>query len=170
MVRLDPCMLCSAPCCKDYTVTTTSFDVLRISKRSKIPAGKFARIVECTLLNKDPQTVIRLSDGDFPEGYMLIIKSHPCFFLDIHNKCIIHDYAPHSCTRYPFNIAGEMNARFCPALSKILFKIQGPMLPLEPYMKEINAYRELVQEWNDNPGRHHECLEWFLQKSAKWKF
>ncbi|MFH2100675.1 MAG: YkgJ family cysteine cluster protein [Candidatus Micrarchaeota archaeon] len=170
MDRINPCSLCSAPCCKDYTVTVTSFDILTISQRAKLPPSKFAKIAECTLFNKDPETVLRFSDVDFPEGYILIIKSHPCFFLDIKNRCMIHEYAPLTCRRYPFDISGRMNARYCPSHSKLLFLIQGPEVEVKPYMRRIEAYRKLVGEWNDNPGRHQDCLEWLLKRSAEHRF
>jgi Fe-S-cluster containining protein len=164
-MRINPCTLCSAPCCKDYMVTCTSFDVLRISRRARLPAEKFAMIEECRLFNRDPQTVLRFSDVDFPEGYILIIKSHPCFFLDSDNRCMVHEYAPFSCRRYPFDISGKMNARYCPAHSKLLFRLQGPSVDVGPYMRQIDAYRALVREWNDNPGRHSDCMPWLLERS-----
>ncbi len=166
----NPCTLCPAPCCKDYTVTVTSFDILRISQRADLEPREFAEFKECTIFNKDPETVFRFSDGDFPEGYILIIKSHPCFFMDIKNKCMIHGYAPLSCRRYPFDIAGNMNARFCPWYSKILFRHRGPEIGLEPYLKEIKAYRGIVAKWNRNPGKKADCMVFLLDESRRADF
>lgn len=163
MAFLNPCAMCSSPCCKDYAVTVTAFDVLRISGRAKLKPEEFSGFMECNLFNADEETILDFSDG-YPCGYVLAIKSHPCYFLDSKNRCMIHEYSPLSCRRYPFNIAGQMKARYCPFHAKLLFRLRGPEVRLEDYMREITAYRAMVREWNKEPGKQADCMGFLMDK------
>ena len=73
---VNPCVFCSAECCKTYTITTTIFDILRISsKTGKLPED-IAFLHEPRLLSYDPDMVLDTTDG---YGYYLLgIRSHPC--------------------------------------------------------------------------------------------
>jgi Fe-S-cluster containining protein len=146
-------------------ITVTSFDILRISKRAKLDPKEFARIVPCTLFNKDERSILWFSDCDFPDGYILIIKSHPCFFLDINNRCMIHEYAPRSCRRYPFDLEGNRKVRFCSWVSNFLFSLEGPQIDSEICKKEISGYWGIISEWNKSPGKIDDCLDFLMERS-----
>lgn len=166
-MSINPCTLCSAPCCKNYMITTTSFDILRISKHAKLEPKEFAKIVPCTIFNATPQTVLYLSDGDSPYGYLLTIKSHPCYFLDIKNKCMVHKYAPLCCRKYPYDSTGKMvNAIYCPFYSKILFQMQGESSSIsKQHNDEMIEYMRIVTEWNNSPGKMDDCLDWIMDRT-----
>lgn len=167
-MAFNPCAFCSAECCKNYVITVTSFDILRISERSKLQPKEFARIVPCTIFNASPNTVLYMSDGEENYGYLLTIKSHPCFFLDSKNRCIIHDYAPLCCRKYPFDLSGKMvYALYCPFYSKFLFRMQGATKLKEDYPAELTAYEKLVRKWNKVPGKLEDCLDWMMKKTKE---
>ncbi len=157
----NPCSFCPASCCKTYTITTTSFDILRISRRSGFAPEAFALFHPVKLLSYDADTVL-----DFKEGSGILgIKSHPCFFLGSDNLCQVHKYAPLSCRRYPFTVKGKMNTRFCPLPASILFRFKKPDIGSEQLVHELQEYKKIVKEWNKKPGEKKDCLKYLLEKS-----
>lgn len=156
----NPCSLCQANCCKTYRISVTSFDVKRICNLGIKP--DFAIFHPPTLLLFDPDTVLDFED-DY-RGGILGFKSHPCYFLK-NNRCTIHKYAPLSCRRYPYTISDYLNARFCPLSSSLLFRIKGADIKKGVLLKELNAYKAIVKEWNRKPGKKQDCLPFLLRRS-----
>ncbi|MBU0591082.1 YkgJ family cysteine cluster protein [Candidatus Micrarchaeota archaeon] len=157
---INPCTLCNANCCKTYTITVTPQDIIRISNATGKKPEEFAVLHEAKLLSYDPDLVLTTLDG---YGYYLLgIKSHPCIFLEKSNKCSVHSSAPLSCKRYPFAISGVLNTRFCPSLSKFLFRLKCPDIDDVQLKKEISDYKEIVRTWNYKPGKKEEVLGFVL--------
>lgn len=159
---LNPCSFCRASCCKNYTVTVTIFDVLRLCRHTERKAGDFAVLHEARLLCYDPDLVLDFTDH--PRGHLLGLKSHPCVFLGKDNLCEVHASAPLPCRRYPFTAAGSMNARFCPLVPRIMFRLKGASIPKGLLLKELEAYKEIVKEWNRKSGKKDECIAFLLKK------
>lgn len=162
---VNPCSFCRAECCKTYTITVTVFDILRIKKRTGKDPKEFSVFHEPRLLSYDPDMVLSTIDG--AGRYLLGMKSHPCVFLDKDNLCDIHDCAPLSCRSYPFQLGGKMNARLCPALSKVVFHFQGRPSGRENLLSELELHKDIVIAWNKNPGKKSECLRFLLGMAAE---
>ena len=159
---VNPCSSCSAECCSNYIITVTSFDVLRAADASGKKPEEFAVLHEPRLLGFDPDLILETSDGY--GSYLLGIKSHPCFFLK-DRRCTIHEQAPLSCRYYPHTVAGTMNARFCPLLPSIYFRLRGPETDKGKLMLELDAYKSIVKRWNDMKGERKDCIAFLLEKS-----
>jgi Fe-S-cluster containining protein len=160
---INPCSICSAHCCKNYVITVTSFDVLRICQNTNKKAEDFALFHPPRLLSFDADTILDFED-DY-RGGILSFKSHPCIFLGKDNLCTAHEHAPMSCRRYPYQLNDKLNARFCPLPSEILFRIKGPDINKSPLIKELDEYKEIVKEWNKNPGKKDECLSFIIART-----
>ena len=156
------CRLCNSNCCKEFVITITAFDLLRIAQKIK-NYEKYIEIRPANLINLQEEFVL-----EFKEGYgILAIKSHPCIFLK-ENKCSIWNFAPMSCRLYPFNIEGKkiINA-VCPLHASLLFSFTKPQKELlEKAKKENELYKKIVKEWNAKKSTKKEVLP-FLIKRAK---
>ena len=159
-----PCSFCAAECCKSYIITATAFDVLRVMERTKKPVDDFAMLHQARLLSFDPDTTLDVEDDGWV--HILGFKSHPCFFLKPDGLCAIHDCAPMACKSFPFTLAKTLNTRFCPLPSQLLFRIQGSKLKAEDMVRELEAHKSIVKEWNKKPGKKVDCIP-FLLKRAK---
>ncbi len=163
---ISPCSLCDANCCKSYIITVTAFDVLRVMKFTGKPHTEFATLHQARLLAFDPDTTLDMEDDGWV--YILGFRSHPCAFIG-KNLCSIHGCAPLSCRRYPFQLNGKLNARFCPLPSQLAFRLAGPDIKAEEMAREMEAYKAIIREWNKKPGKKAECIDFLLRmaKSAK---
>lgn len=166
-MAFKPCSDCSAPCCTNYLVTVTSFDVSRIAKKTGMKPEKFATFYPAKLLNQDWKMVLFFFDKEkLPDYSLLALKSWPCVFLE-DCKCRIHDFAPLACKRYPFDLLGNFKRRDCPIMSQALFLLKGPKA--EDMLWEIDAYVKIVKEWNDLKGKRKDCMEFLMGRSADFK-
>lgn len=163
-MAINPCRLCDANCCKSYTITVTPFDILRLAKRTGRKPEEFAVLSQARLLAFDPDTTLDIEDDGWV--YLLGIRSHPCYFLE-NNRCIAHECAPLSCRRYPYQLDGKLNARFCPFSSSLLFRVKGPDTGIKPLVRELELYKGIVKEWNKRPLKKRECLAFLLQRAAE---
>ena len=163
----NPCLGCSAPCCTRYLVTVTSFDVLRIAKKTGMKLEEFADFYPAKLLNQDWKSVLFFFDYNDPPDYSLLaLKSWPCVFLE-NGRCRIHDFAPFACKRYPFDMSGDFKRRDCSLISQVFFRFKGPQA--EGRIWEIDAYREIVKEWNGKKGRKKDCMDFLMKRTADFK-
>ena len=161
------CSICPAECCKTYFITVTSFDVLRICEGTGKKAGEFAVLHEPRLLGFDPDLVLETTDGY--GRYLLGIRSHPCVFLK-NNRCAVHAFAPLSCRRYPFTLAGTFNGRFCPLLPGIALRLNGPDITRGLMEGELGSYKAIVKEWNErrkNAKRKEGCVRFLLDRTKR---
>ena len=161
----NPCSFCRASCCKNYTITTTSFDVLRLHRHTGRKPAEFAVLHEARLLCYDLDLL--LDFADHPRSHLLGLKSHPCVFLGKDGLCRVHASAPLSCRRYPFTTAGSMNARFCPLIPQVMFWLKGPDIPKNPILKELDAYKEIVEEWNKKSEKKNGCIPFLMKRSEE---
>ena len=166
----NPCSLCTALCCKNYVITVTSFDILRIMEKTGKKPEEFVLLSEARLLNLDNDAVLECYDGKERYDYLLTFKSHPCYFLGDDNNCTIHEFAPLGCRLYPHNSNGKVMPRaLCPTIPKILFKIRGSDVKTQAYLNQMNDYKKIVAKWNALHGRKEDCLEFLLRESEKYK-
>ena len=109
------CLSC-ANCCKTTSPIFRDVDVKRISKRLRMPIGKFI------------ETYLRM---DEEKDYVL--KTSPCAFLDDDNTCSIYEDRPLACREYPHTDRKNMyqildltltNSLICPAVSEIFTKFK----------------------------------------------
>jgi Fe-S-cluster containining protein len=162
---LNPCSLCPAHCCKSYTITVTAFDVLRIAERTGKPHHEFAVLHQARLLAYDPDTTLDIKDDNWV--YLLGFPSHPCTFLGKDNLCTIHEFSPMSCRRYPYKLNDRLNTRFCPLPSQLIFRLRKPDIPTDPMVRELEAYKKIVKEWNAGPGTKDECVPFLLRRARE---
>lgn len=160
----SPCTLCDANCCKSYIITVTAFDILRAAESTGRKPSEFAMLHPARLLAFDPDTTLDVEDDSWV--YLLGFKSHPCVFLE-KNRCSIHSSAPLSCRRYPFQLDGKLNARFCPLLPSLAFRIKGADIPAKAMRDELEAYKLIVKEWNNKPGKMSGCLDFLLRRARE---
>ncbi|MFH1520160.1 MAG: YkgJ family cysteine cluster protein [Candidatus Micrarchaeota archaeon] len=163
---VNPCSLCKSDCCRTYTITITLSDLARILKITKLKSENFVVLIEPRLLSYDPDNVFDTTDG---YGYYLLgLKSHPCVFLNLAtNKCQIHQSAPLSCRRYPFDISGKLNTRFCPFLSQLIARIQGPDIKQNQLVMELTEHKKLVKKWNFGQMRSAGGQKVFVQRAPR---
>lgn len=160
----NPCSLCPAHCCKSYTITVTAFDVLRLKRSGRDPRD-FAVLHQARLLSYDPDTTLEMEDESWV--YLLGFRSHPCVFLGKDNLCTVHAQAPMSCRRYPYQLDGKLNTRFCPFPSQLLFRVKGPDIPTDPLVRELEAYKRIVKGWNGKPGKLADCMGALLSRAEE---
>ncbi|MEW6722358.1 MAG: YkgJ family cysteine cluster protein [Candidatus Micrarchaeota archaeon] len=160
---VNPCSLCPAHCCKSYIITVTAFDILRASRATGRHFSDFAQLHQARLLSYDPDTTLDIKDDGWV--YLLGFKSHPCIFLGKDNLCTIHEHAPLSCRRYPYQLSERLNTRFCPLPSQLIFRLKGPDIPKNPLVRELDEYKKIVKEWNAKPGKMEECIPFLLEKA-----
>jgi len=158
----NPCALCRAGCCRSYVITTTIYDIIRISEHIGGDPASFCVFHEPRLLGYDPDMVLDTTDGY--GRYLLGIKSHPCIFLDAKGRCSIHESAPLSCGSYPFRSDGSLNARFCPLPSSLLFRLKGPDIGAKELLRELDMHKEMVAIWNRRGGTREDAMGFLLSK------
>ena len=109
------CLAC-ANCCKTTSPLFRDVDIKRISKRLRMPVGKF--IAQYLRIDED---------NDY------VLQSSPCTFLGDDNKCSIYEDRPLACREYPHTDRKNMyqildltliNSQICPAVSRILTEIK----------------------------------------------
>ncbi len=180
------CKGCKASCCRDYTITVTSFDVLRIIEHRGIRVEDFAVVSPARLLNQDEETVLECYLDGERYDYVLSLKSHPCIFLSpspsggappkgLHpkqppneNSCTIHEFAPLVCRMYPYNSAGRMHrGNRCPPIQGLAYSILWTGGRKEEYQKQILEYKKIVSKWNSKRGKLTDCMEFLLKESRK---
>jgi Fe-S-cluster containining protein len=124
---------------------------------------EFAIMHELRILSYDPDQVLDTIDGC--GHYLLGFRSHPCVFLGKDNLCTIHEFAPMSCRRYPYQINDKLNTRFCPLPSQLLFRMKGPDIKPDPLITELDAHKKIVKEWNARPGKKDDCIPFLLERA-----
>ncbi|MBI5046153.1 YkgJ family cysteine cluster protein [Candidatus Micrarchaeota archaeon] len=184
---LSPCSICPAHCCKTYTITVTSFDIFRIAQNTNKPLESFATLHPLRMLAYDPDMVLDIKNENKRTGpcdtpsvttdyFLLGLQSHPCTFLGKDNLCTIHKFAPMTCRRYPFDLSDKLNTRFCPLPSQLLFRLKGPDIQKTEMIRELEAYKKIVKEWNTNQankvnkgkfGTTEECMEFLMERTGE---
>jgi Fe-S-cluster containining protein len=169
MALPGPCSGCSAPCCRDYLITVTSFDVLRIAERLGKEPAEFSSLQDAKILNLDEDTVLECYEGGLRYDCLLALGSHPCIFLGSGSRCTIHDFAPYTCRSYPFNSAGKVLGRArCGPLRLLAFRASGVSISHGEFFSQMKRYKELVKEWNRKKGTREECWKFLMrQKTVK---
>lgn len=163
---VNPCDLCDARCCKEYLVTVTSFDVLKIIKRTCVKPEKFCHLAPCNILNYDTRAMLSCYSGRYSTEHLLALKSWPCHFLKA-GRCSIYPYAPLACRQYPYSIEGKkMTRASCPPVSNILFTFKKPHE--NEYNLWLERYHEIVEKWNAKRGTKEECIEFLMEESEKF--
>lgn len=113
------CLDC-ANCCKTTSPIFKDADIRRIARSLKMKEGDF----EDTYLKKD-------EDGDW------VLKTAPCPFLGVDNKCDIYQHRPAACKGYPHTDRKHVaqllnlslkNAEICPAVAKIFDDLNRSIL------------------------------------------
>lgn len=108
------CLSC-ANCCKTTSPIFRDIDIKRISKHLRVTEMQFIS----SYLRMD-------EDRDY------VLKSSPCYFLGLDNKCDIYDVRPLACREYPHTNRKNMfqimeltikNTEICPAVARIVNQI-----------------------------------------------
>ena len=174
---MNICGLCDARCCKDYVITITAYDALKIIDEYGYDPHDFLNLHFARIFNVDESTVLYCDEEDGSSiGYLFALKSHPCWFLDERtNKCRIYENAPLTCKLYPFNTSYKFNrwAR-CPYFSKLLFKLEDRINPervrgiSRELVENLRKHRILVRRWNAKKIRNkEECIDFMVESARK---
>jgi uncharacterized protein len=108
------CLDC-ANCCKTTSPIFIQTDIDRLAKVFRMKSSQFI-----------DEYLFRDEDGDY------VLKSAPCPFLGMDNKCMVYEDRPKACKEYPHtdrkNILGILdlslkNTLVCPAVHKIFYEI-----------------------------------------------
>lgn len=167
---INPCSFCTATCCKDYLITVTSFDVLRIIKKTGKELHEIAALYPATILNPDNETMLECYDGRYRDEYLLALRSYPCYFLDDKNRCTIYEIAPFTCRKYPIARDKQVIKRAaCPIPANILFRLCGTGITTNEFDNQIIAYKKIVVKWNQKHGKTEDCLSFLIKESKKEK-
>ncbi len=165
-MEINPCNFCTARCCKQYLITVTSFDILRIHEKTRKSLEEFAELADPKILNIDNDTILEFYDSSerYPECRVLALKSGPCHFLTKDDRCSIHEFAPLTCKRYPFGPDGKITGGApCPAISKVLFAFVKA--ENERFNHYLTAYKEIVKKWNNKRGKMKDCMGFLMEES-----
>lgn len=165
-LMINPCSFCSAECCKNFLIVVTSYDVLRINRKTGLEPGDFSIISPLNIFNYNEELVLEFYNKDkllISEG-LLALRSRSCCFLN-ENKCTIHDFAPLSCKKYPYSKNSLfMPGKLCSPISLALF---SPFKNIpKKYDKELEDYVHIVNAWNTKKGKKEDCLKFLLSKST----
>ncbi|MEM3373239.1 MAG: YkgJ family cysteine cluster protein [Candidatus Anstonellales archaeon] len=172
-----PCKFCDARCCKDYVITISSFDILKIVETLKIERKDYNRyfvLEEASILNKDESTVIFAYDDDKKlYEFVLALKSQPCVFLQKDNKCSIYAVAPLVCKLYPFRYNGKfLKSARCTLFSKTLFYVMKNQSEIDSiantFSENLDKYRYIIRKWNSNPGLKSEFFDFVIMESKRF--
>ncbi len=163
---VNPCDFCDARCCKEYLVTVTSFDVLRVSESCNIAPEKFCYLAPCNILNYDPRAVLLCYHGRYSLEHLLAFRSWPCYFLK-GGRCSIYQHAPLTCKQYPYTAKGKKMTRArCPAVSDVIFSFRKP--GDNGFRKWVERYYEIVERWNSKRDTKEKCIDFLLKESRKF--
>ncbi len=114
------CLSC-ANCCKSISPVFKDRDIVRLAAHFKVRPAIFTE--KYLLLD---------SDGDY------VLKTTPCPFLAIDNKCTVYENRPHACRSYPhtatlkFTKSTELfikNSVVCPAVYEITEELKKKYAP-----------------------------------------
>ena len=113
--RID-CLQC-ANCCKRYSPRFKTPDIKRIAKHLQLKESEFI------------DRYLRLDEeGDY------VVKSTPCPFLGLDNRCGIYDVRPSDCERFPYTDEDVLvkrpavtlkNSTFCPIVYYVLERLMA---------------------------------------------
>ncbi|MCP4647698.1 MAG: YkgJ family cysteine cluster protein [bacterium] len=166
MSLLNPCGGCGAPCCKDYIITITSFDAVRIAANSKKGLEEFIELAPARLISLNYDTVLECYEDGVMQEHVLALKSHPCVFLDNKNKCTIHKFAPYVCRSYPYNSAKRLIGRArCNFFQKAAFSLAGVSISMEEHSSQLAKYIKIVDAWNAKKKKKEDCIPFLMKKS-----
>jgi Fe-S-cluster containining protein len=108
------CLTCGN-CCRNYSPRFKTPDIKRISKHLGMKEGIFI------------ETYLRIDeDGDY------VVKTKPCPFLAVDNRCTIYESRPSDCARFPYTDEDVIvkrqaltikNSSFCPIVEFVLDKL-----------------------------------------------
>lgn len=154
----SPCNHCPAKCCRNYSVSLTRFDFIRLSS---IPNLDLLSVVVFDLaLNHDPllaPSFLLNLDGS-EKLYIVRLKrdkTESCIFLNKNNLCTIYEKRPQKCRTYPFvKIQNSLNLKEgarCPVswdLSASLSKQFS--LDLKDQNSQIKEFSKICSLWNNS--------------------
>jgi Fe-S-cluster containining protein len=157
----SPCASCHTHCCFDYTVTITGYDAWRIATALRVAVDAFAVALEA----KEPVADAFRLDGGERRLVLALRRRGPddeharaCTFwlpLGPAGRCGIHPQRPDVCRVYPAylrdgNVQLRPDAK-CPAAAWNLADMDLPWWreQLEHHRRHAEAYRSLVERWNE---------------------
>jgi Fe-S-cluster containining protein len=154
---------CWNECCHDTDITLTPYDLIRIGRAVKMPAGEAARIFGTEAVHEAsgmPILKLKRVDAGAPK--------RPCVFLDPVAGCTLYADRPAACRYYPLGLASvKMKGHDAPEDFYFLVK--------EPHCKGHEEKREqTVAEFRAGQGveaydEHNRGWIHILMKLASWK-
>jgi uncharacterized protein len=154
---------CWSECCHDTDITLTPYDLIRIGRALKMPAGEAARMFGTEAVHEaSGMPVLKLKRVDNGE------PKRPCVFLDPVEGCTIYADRPAACRYYPLGLASvKMKGHDAPEDFYFLVK--------EPHCKGHEEKKEqTVAEFRTEQGvepydeRNRGWIH-ILMKLASWK-
>lgn len=166
------CTLCGE-CCRRYVPLVTAEDAKRIQRSLSLPLDRFLAFYKPDDLDPpledDDDRLFRTRDGSFALGLNRVDGG--CMFLR-GNVCSIHPFKPMVCRQYPFepvvpeNLDGPFRIVKDPCWGLNAWDGSPDEAEVRSeyaeYILEREAYGELVQRWNQDPGSAGRTRDDFL--------
>jgi Fe-S-cluster containining protein len=168
------CLRCGK-CCTSFGVCITPFDVKRIARATGKEPEEFIDLVPEPPVRERKEPAI-LIDG---ERSLLVLKRdafNVCFFYSV-DRCLAYECRPMLCrtypfrqvkriaefpggnSQYPFRVSSsesclvEMKSRACPEKWLPRYdKGRKYLRDCKMYEKEVDAYRNIADKWNEGGG------------------
>lgn len=167
---MELCSSCKGHCCSRFVIIVTPYDVKKISEALKLDPLKFVDVQPAEFGSKYPSFLLR--DGKHVLALDQKLGKRECiFFMKINGigRCGIHSIRPTICRTYPFELGEGLESveeyvcpkQYWPKGEKREEFIRN----IQKLEKEIEKYKEMVEEWNQNPGKNlHEFLDFCLER------
>jgi Fe-S-cluster containining protein len=149
------CHACHGPCCFEYSVPVTGFELCRLASGLGVP---WRAIADLSSERDARHDAFRLDRG--PAWHLFVLKrraSGACLFLveidDTHRRCGVHPLRPGPCRMYPLVVGDDGleigEAALCPAEPAAIY--QDALVELRPIADERLAdralYRRALARW-----------------------
>ena len=147
--QVPTCQFCKENCCRGYVniVTLRLIDIARL-----IDLG----LQEAITLEKPPRDVFKMTKARRNFFKSELWKRFPilkqkedgsCYFLDEQNRCVIYDYAPLICKKFPFTLSQDKKEIFySPKCKTYSISIANKDKFYEHINAVIEHYNEMIKD------------------------
>lgn len=168
-MTLTTCQRCNN-CCTSFGVCLTIADIVRLSKETGKKPEDFVTIIDDYHPRQRTEPAVLL-DG---KHHLLVLKHNAervCTFFN-GKSCGIYKSRPYLCRTYPFTLKNGELADVQNRACTVLWYPKGKdkekyVADLDVYLKQIEAYSKIVDEWNSNFDGNLTDFLIFAMKKAK---
>ncbi|MBI5224108.1 YkgJ family cysteine cluster protein [Candidatus Micrarchaeota archaeon] len=174
----NPCQICTAKCCRNYTVSLTAADLEKLFRTKTDDIYKHIAAIDAT--GFDPKLVprVKLTKENGKEGDFILClvrdRKETCSFLGKGNLCTIYENRPRNCRIYPFRLDEKGGLKYvekyrCPVDWKLNTKAAKSFeKDITIQKKEVHEYKVICDAWNGKTKEHRELNE-FIEFVRQFK-